>query len=240
MSQHHSHISYDEQPAQIEITNDTVIKSNDINFQSFLLPKEGDNTNTNTIATISDIPIIDTILGQNEIFKAIINNRIQGLKIIEELWAKGKRKEAIQSTQLCKDLAIINDLITFFLINSDLQNISLKIDHAIELFPFIIKLASSKYDVYIRNAIDSSWILLKLYNDIIINDKNSPSNAKKDSKKEREEKMNQYNSMIRFFQQLRQLPNIVNIIGGVKKIEGVIVDNYANDIDGFIKKCSKA
>lgn len=240
MSQHHSRINYDEQPAQIEITNDTVLKSNDINFQSFLSPNEGDNTNTNTIPTISDIPIIDTILGQNETFKAIINNRIQGLKIIEELWAKGKRKEAIQSTQLCKDLAIINDLITFFLINSNLQNISLKIDHAIELFPFIIKLASSKYDVYIRNAIDSSWILLKLYNDIIINDKNSPSNAKKDSKKEREEKMNQYNSMIRFFQQLRLLPNIVNIIGGVKKIEGVIVDNYANDIDGFIKKCSKA
>lgn len=238
MSQHHSRINYDEQPAQIEITNDTVLKSNDINFQSFLSPNEGDNTNT--IPTISDIPIIDTILGQNETFKAIINNRIQGLKIIEELWAKGKRKEAIQSTQLCKDLAIINDLITFFLINSNLQNISLKIDHAIELFPFIIKLASSKYDVYIRNAIDSSWILLKLYNDIIINDKNSPSNAKKDSKKEREEKMNQYNSMIRFFQQLRLLPNISNIIGGVKKIEGVIVDNYANDIDGFIKKCSKA
>lgn len=65
-----------------------------------------------------------------------------------------------------KDPSVSNDFFNYAFLKNDLSKVNLKYDHAILIFPLIINMINSKYDVYFKNGVKMSWMILKLYYDV--------------------------------------------------------------------------
>ena len=120
-----------------------------------------------SISEKNDLPIIEDVLSQNQNFKTIIANRIKNLKTVSSMWTQNHKNEALQATNVMKDLGVSNDIFNFALIKTDIKRVDMRSDDAIVAMPTIISLASSQYDIYFKNGIQAAWVILKLFFDVI-------------------------------------------------------------------------
>lgn len=149
--------------------------NNNPNFNYFNSPY-GDNINNyqpqneynkpQSVSQANDLNILDSILEENRNFTTILSNRIKGLQNVASSWTRGDKEESLAAITSCKDLGVVNDFLNNILIKKELSKVSLKSDHAIQIFPIILVLGKAKYDVYFRNAIQAAWVILKLFYDV--------------------------------------------------------------------------
>lgn len=138
-----------------------------VNYNSNYQPQD-DYNQPQSVSQANDLNILGSILEGNKSFTTILSNRIKALQTVASNWTRGDKEESLVSINSCKDLGVMNDFLNNALIKKELTKVTLKSDHAIQLFPIILVLGKCKYDVYFRNAMQAAWVILKLFYDVII------------------------------------------------------------------------
>ena len=206
----------------------------DLDLNNFIPKKEEQSSKTEK----NDIPIIEEVQKQNNQFCQILQSRIGKLKTINTVWNNNYNKsEAFGVMGELNDLGLSNDILNYAFIQTDLKNIDIRSDDLLILFPSIIKMINSKYDIYFKNGCLAAWNILKLYYNIIIQTKESIYYSPKGIDLNKEDKIKKYNIIIDYFHQLKNLPNINEHLrkGGI--IEGLDLKQFIMEVDYFVKKC---
>ena len=71
------------------------------------------------------------------------------------------------------------------------------------LFPILIKMITSKYDIYFKNGILASWKILQYLNRVIIDAKKSQYFNPRNIDLEREAKIKVYDKIIDYYKQIK-------------------------------------
>ena len=169
-----------------------------LDLNSFL-PNQESNV-PSKISEQNDIPIIDEVQKQNPSFKSILESRIKNLKSVSNVWKGGQNKgEAFLAANSINDLGTSNDVFNYFFIKTELNKIDVRTDDIINILPMIMKMLSSKYDIYFKNGVLSAWKILKLYYDVIVNTKQAQLMNPGGIDLNREDKIKKYDVIIKYF-----------------------------------------
>ncbi len=213
--------------------NDHTASPLNLDLNNFLPPKE----EPQKIPEKNDIPVIEEVQKQNSQFCQIIKSRIGNLKTINTVWNnKYSKSEAFGVMGELNDLGLSNDVLNYAFIQTDLKKIDIRSEDVLILFPSIIKMINSKYDIYFKNGCLAAWNILKLYYNVIIQTKESVYYNPKGIDLNKEDKLKKYNVIIDYFHQLRNLPNIDEHLRK-GQIEGLELKQFISELDYFIKKC---
>jgi hypothetical protein len=206
----------------------------DLDLNNFIPKKEEQSS----IIEKNDIPIIEEVQKQNNQFCQILQSRIGKLKTINTVWNNNYNKsEAFGVMGELNDLGLSNDVLNYAFIQTELKKIDIRSDDLLILFPSIIKMINSKYDIYFKNGCLAAWNILKLYYNIIIQTKESIYYSPKGIDLNKEEKIKKYNIIIDYFHQLKNLPNIDEHLKKEGQIEGLDLKKFISEVDYFVKKC---
>ena len=189
--------------------------------------------NVQYINETDDLVIMNEIKEKNEQFCSILKKRIKGLNNVVSYYNNNYYNDAIEQIYLCKDLGVANDFFIYGIINQDLNSLNLNTDDVISMFPIILNLCESKYDIYFKTGINSAWVILKLYYDRIISSKKSKFSYGVDLN--REEKLKKYDKIFDYFYKLSNLDRINYNLR--KNIEGLNLIQFFSELDHFIKEC---
>ena len=205
---------------------------NDNNMEfDFLTNNNIDNNmNNNNINNSLDIPLIDEMSEKNDKFCKLMKKRIDGLKIIASSCRKNNTEDAIAEVGYLKDLGIANDYLNYSLIKKDIKLIYLNNDEVLKLFPTILLLLESKYDNYFKTAFQSAFVILKLYQNIIIDAKSCAFVSGVDLN--REDKLKKYDKIIDFFYRIRISSKVAKNMNKYLELQ-----NFLSELDYFLKKC---
>jgi hypothetical protein len=219
--------------------NDYTTRPMGLDLNNFL-PNNNNNDNYNNKQKISednDKPIIEEISQNSKNFKLIFDSRIKNLSLVNNAWNNGRNKvDAYDCAYSLKDLAVQNDLFNYSLIKTELNRININAGDAISLFPMIMNLISSKYAIYFKNGILSAWKILKYYYEEIINTKQSQFLNQGRIELSKEDKIKKYDILIKYFKDIRRHENVEKNLNG--NFEGLELNNFLNELDYFLKKCS--
>lgn len=206
----------------------------DLDLNNFIPKKEEQSS----IIEKNDIPIIEEVQKQNNQFCQILQSRIGKLKTINTVWNNNyNRSEAFGVMGELNDLGLSNDVLNYAFIQTELKKIDIRSDDLLILFPSIIKMINSKYDIYFKNGCLAAWNILKLYYNIIIQTKESIYYSPKGIDLNKEEKIKKYNIIIDYFHQLKNLPNIDEHLKKEGQIEDLDLKKFISEVDYFVKKC---
>ena len=189
-----------------------------------------DNMDNNNINNANDIPLIDEMSEKNEKFCQLMKKRINGLKIIASSCRKNNTEDAIAEVGYLKDLGIANDYLNYSLIKKDIKLIYLNNDEVLKLFPTILLLLESKYDNYFKTAFQSAFVILKLYQNVIIDAKTCAFVSGVDLN--REDKLKKYDKIIDFFYRIRISSKVAKNMNKYLELQ-----NFLSELDYFLKKC---
>jgi hypothetical protein len=219
--------------------NDYTTRPMGLDLNNFL-PNNNNNDNYNNKQKISednDKPIIEEISQNSKNFKLIFDSRIKNLSLVNNAWNNGRNKvDAYDCAYSLNDLAVANDLFNYSLIKTELNRININAGDAISLFPMIMNLISSKYAIYFKNGILSAWKILKYYYEEIINTKQSQFLNQGRIELSKEDKIKKYDILIKYFKDIRRHENVEKNLNG--NFEGLELNNFLNELDYFLKKCS--
>ena len=112
----------------------------------------------------------------------------------------------------------------------DIKLIYLNNDEVLKLFPTILLLLESKYDNYFKTAFQSAFVILKLYQNIIIDAKSCPFVSGVDLN--REDKLKKYDKIIDFFYRIRISSKVAKNMNKYLELQ-----NFLSELDYFLKKC---
>ena len=130
---------------------------------------ESPQENKNIIPFDNDNKIIEGIFKNAPNYKILIHKRIKKLVNIEQIWKDGRnKKETFEYLLNEEDQDVINDIINFYFIKTELKYMDVRSKEIVLLFPVLIKMISSKYDIYFKNGILASWKILQYLNRVII------------------------------------------------------------------------
>ena len=219
--------------------NDYTTRPMGLDLNNFL-PNNNNNDNFNNKQKISednDKKIIEDISQNSKNFKLIFDSRIKNLSLVNNAWNNGRNKvDAYDCAYSLKDLSVQNDLFNYSLIKTELNRININAADAISLFPMIMNLISSKYAIYFKNGILSAWKILKYYYEEIINTKQSQFLNQGRIELSKEDKIKKYDILIGYFKDIRRHENVEKNLNG--NFEGLELNNFLNELDYFLKKCS--
>ena len=163
----------------------------------------------NIIPFENDNKIIEGIFKNAPNYKILIHKRIKKLVNIEKIWKDGKnKKETFEYLLNEEDQDVINDVINFYFIKTELKYMDVRSKEIVLLFPVLIKMISSKYDIYFKNGILASWKILQYLNRVIIEAKKSQNLNPRDIDLEREAKIKIYDEIIDYYIKIKNLDNI--------------------------------
>ena len=206
-------------------------KNNNYNINNNI----NDNNKRVFISERNDLNIINDVFEKNEQFCQIMKRRIKGLKNVVNFYNNKYYDIAINEIYSCKDLGVANDFFIYSIIKKDLHSEYLTLDHIIKLFPIILNLCDSKYDIYFKTGINSAWIILKLFYDRITTAKKNNFSYGVDLN--REEKLKKYDIIFDYFYKLSNLDRLNYNLR--KNIEGLNLIQFFGELDYFIKECLK-
>jgi hypothetical protein len=207
-----------------------------LDLNSFL-PNQESNV-PSKISEQNDIPIIDEVQKQNPSFKSILESRIKNLKSVSNVWKGGQNKgEAFLAANSINDLGTSNDVFNYFFIKTELNKIDVRTDDIINILPMIMKMLSSKYDIYFKNGVLSAWKILKLYYDVIVNTKQAQLMNPGGIDLNREDKIKKYDVIIKYFYEMKKLNTMTEHLKG-KPIEGLDLIQFCSEVDYFLRKCA--
>ena len=182
--------------------------------------------------------IIEGIFKNAPNYKILINKRIKKLIYIEQVWKDGKNKKQVFEHLLNEEsLDVINDIINFYFIKTELKYMDVRSKEIVLLFPVLIKMISSKYDIYFKNGILASWKILQYLNRVIIEAKKSQYINPRNIDLERERKIKIYDKIIDYFKQIKLLDNIGIYLNKDSRVVGFNLADFICELDEFLRAC---
>jgi hypothetical protein len=205
-----------------------------LNMNDFM-PSSG--SSGSSIPESNDPQIINNVMKNAPNFKLLMSTRIRNLNNISDIWDNARnKKDSFEYINDLGDLGVINDILNFALLKTEIKYMDVRSKEIVVLFPSIIKMCKSKYDWYFKNGVLSAWKILNYLGSVIIQAKQAflLNPGIRDSS--REEKMKVYDKIISYFQDLIELENFENHLES-KKIEDLDLERFLTEVNYFFKKC---
>ena len=195
------------------------------------------NSSGNSIPESNDPKIINDVMKNAPNFKLLMSTRIKNLNNISEIWDNARNKtDSFDYINELGDLGVINDVLNFAFIKTELKYMDVRSKEIVILFPAILKMCNSKYDWYFKNGILSAWKILNYLGSVIIQAKQSQllNPGKIDISKE--DKIKVYDKIIYYFQEIIKLDNFESHLIS-KNIDGLDLDRFISELNYFFRKC---
>ena len=195
------------------------------------------NSSGNSIPESNDPKIINDVMKNAPNFKLLMSTRIKNLNNISEIWDNARNKtDSFDYINELGDLGVINDVLNFAFIKTELKYMDVRSKEIVILFPAIIKMCNSKYDWYFKNGILAAWKILNYLGSVIIQAKQSQllNPGKIDISKE--DKIKVYDKIIYYFQEIIKLDNFESHLIS-KNIDGLDLDRFISELNYFFRKC---
>ena len=191
----------------------------------------------NIIPESKDSEIINNVMNNAPNFKLLISTRIKNLTNVSEIWDNAKNKiDCFNYIVQHGDLGIINDVINFALIKTEIKYMDVRSKELLVLFPAIIKMCKSKYIWYFKNGVLATWKILTYLSNVIIQAKQYQLLNPGRIDVSREDKLKIYDQIIAYFQDIIKLDNF-EIHFQSKDIDGLDLDRFASELSYFLRKC---
>lgn len=189
-----------------------------------------------SIPESNDPKIINDVMKNAPNFKLLMSTRIKNLNKISDIWDNARNKtETFEFINNLGDLGIINDVLNFSLIKTELKYMDVRSKEILVLFPAIIKMCTSKYDWYFKNGILAAWKILNYLGSVIIQAKQAQLLNPGRSDPSREDKMKVYDAIINYFQEILRLDSFESHLTS-KSIEGLDLQRFVTELNYFFKK----
>ena len=195
------------------------------------------NSSGNSIPESNDPKIINDVMKNAPNFKLLMSTRIKNLNNISEIWDNARNKtDSFDYINELGDLGVINDVLNFAFIKTELKYMDVRSKEIVILFPSILKMCNSKYDWYFKNGILSAWKILNYLGSVIIQAKQSQllNPGKIDISKE--DKIKVYDKIIYYFQEIIKMDNFESHLIS-KNIDGLDLDRFISELNYFFRKC---
>ena len=201
-------------------------------------PSSKNNTPSfNKVPESNDPKIIEDVFKNAPNFKLLMSTRVKNLNNISEIWDNAKNKsESFEYINDLGDSGVINDILNFALIKTELKYMDVRSKEILVLFPSIIKMCKSKYDWYFKNGILAAWKILKYLENVIIQAKQSQILNPGIIDISKEEKIKVYDNIIEYFQEIIQLDNFQSHLVS-KSIDDLDLDGFISELNYFLRKC---
>ena len=201
-------------------------------------PSSKNNTPSyNKVPESNDPKIIEDIFKNAPNFKLLMSTRVKNLNNISEIWDNAKNKsESFEYINDLGDSGVINDILNFALIKTELKYMDVRSKEILVLFPSIIKMCKSKYSWYFKNGILAAWKILKYLGNVIIQAKQSQLLNPGIIDISKEEKIKVYDNIIEYFQEIIQLDNFQSHLVS-KDIDDLDLDGFISELNYFLRKC---
>ena len=185
----------------------------------------------------NDPKIIDDVFKNAPNFKLLMSTRVKNLNNISDIWDNAKNKsETFDYINDLGDLGVINDVINFAFIKTEIKYMDVRSKEILVLFPSVIKMCKSKYEWYFRNGILTAWKILKYLENVIIQLKQSQLLNPGIIDISKEDKLKVYDKIIEYFQEIIQLDNFQSHLVS-KNIVGLDLDGFISELNYFLRKC---
>ena len=185
----------------------------------------------------NDRNIIDGLFENASNYKQLITKRIKNLYNIEQIWNDGKnKKETFEFLLQQEDQDVINDVINFCFIKTELKYMDVRSKEIVLLFPILIKMISSKYNIYFKNGILAAWKILKYLNRVIIDAKKSQYMNPRNIDLEKEAKLKIYNQIINYYKQIKNLDNIGIYLNKDSREVGFNLADFILELNDFLRE----
>ena len=209
-----------------------------LNMNDFIPNSNSSNTpNSNSIPESNDPPIIDNVMKNAPNFKLIMSTRIKNLNNISDIWDNARnKKDSFEYINDLGDLGIINDILNFAFIKTELKYMDVRSKEILVLFPAVIKMCKSKYDWYFKNGILTAWKILTYLGSVIIQAKQSQLLNPRMIDVSKEDKLRIYDQIISYFQEIIKLDNFESHLIS-KDIDGLDLDRFITELNYFFRKC---
>ena len=201
---------------------------------------ESPQENKNIIPFDNDNKIIEGIFKNAPNYKILIHKRIKKLVNFEQIWKDGKnKKETFEYLLNEEEKDVINDIINFYFIKTELKYMDVRSKEIVLLFPVLIKMISSKYDIYFKNGILASWKILQYLNRVIIEAKKSQYFNPRDIDLEKEAKIKIYDEIIDYYIKIKNLDNIGKYLNKDSRTVGFNLADFIFELNEFLRECQK-
>jgi len=209
-----------------------------LSMNDFIPNSNSSNTpNSNSIPESNDPPIIDNVMKNAPNFKLIMSTRIKNLNNISDIWDNARnKKDSFEYINDLGDLGIINDILNFAFIKTELKYMDVRSKEILVLFPAVIKMCKSKYDWYFKNGILTAWKILTYLGSVIIQAKQSQLLNPGMIDVSKEDKLRIYDQIISYFQEIIKLDNFESHLIS-KDIDGLDLDRFITELNYFFRKC---
>ena len=168
----------------------------------------------------------------------MINKRIKKLSNIEKIWQDGKsKKEVFEYLLHEEDKDVINDIINFYFIKTELKYMEFRSKEIVILFPVLIKMISSKYDIYFKNGILASWKILQYLSRVIIEAKKYQSLNPRNIDLEHESKIKIYDEIIEYYKKIKNMEKIGIYLNKDCNVVRFNLADFVLEIDKFLREC---
>ena len=185
----------------------------------------------------NDPKIIYDVLKNAPNFKLLMKTRVKNLNNISDIWDNAKNKtDSFEYINDLNDLGVINDVINFAFLKTELKFMDVRSKEILILFPAIIKMCKSKYEWYFKNGILTAWKILKYLGSVIIQAKQSQLLNPGLIDISKEEKIKVYDNIIQYLEEIIQLDNFQTHLVS-KSIEGLDLDGFISELNYFLRKC---
>jgi len=210
---------------------------NNIPIQQSLNYMEPESEKREIIPFDNDRNIIDGLFENASNYKQLITKRIKKLYNIEQIWNDGKnKKETFEFLLQQEDQDAINDVINFCFIKTELKYMDVRSKEIVLLFPILIKMISSKYNIYFKNGILAAWKILKYLSRVIIEAKKSQYMNPRNIDLEKEAKLKIYNQIINYYKQIKNLDNIGIYLNKDSREVGFNLADFILELNEFLKE----
>ena len=190
-----------------------------------------------SIPESNDPKIISDVMKNAPNFKLLMSTRIKNLNNMSDIWDNARNKsETFECINELGDLGVINDVLNFAFIKTEVKYMDVRSKEILVIFPAIVKMCNSKYDWYFKNGILSAWKILNYLGSVIIQAKQNQilNHGKVDISKE--DKLKVYDKIINYFQEIIKLDNFeTHLIS--KNIDGLDLDRFLSELNYFFRKC---
>ena len=210
---------------------------NNIPIQQSLNHMEPESEKREIIPFDEDRNIIDGLFENASNYKQLITKRIKNLYNIEQIWNDGKnKKETFEFLLQQEDQDVINDVINFCFIKTELKYMDVRSKEIVLLFPILIKMISSKYNIYFKNGILAAWKILKYLSRVIIESKKSQYMNPRNIDLEKEAKLKIYNQIINYYKQIKNLDNIGIYLNKDSREVGFNLADFILELNEFLRE----